>query len=85
MAYAYDNFYLSNSTDEIMLLNEKMQVVDSFSYNTTTGYNITAGASLSIKSPGSDPKQASSWCVETTAWAGSKGDKGSPLANTKCN
>ena len=85
VAYAYDNFYLSNSTDEIMLLNEKMQVVDSFSYNTTTGYNITPGASLSIKSPGSDPKQASSWCVETTAWTGSKGDKGSPLSNPKCN
>ena len=85
VAYAYDNFFLSNSTDEIILLNEKSQVVDSFTYNTITGYNITAGSSLSIKTPGSDPTQASSWCVETSPWTGSKGDKGTPLANPKCN
>jgi len=84
VAYAYENFLLSNSSDEIMLLNEKMQVVDSFAYNTNTGYQITAGSSLSLKSPGLDKTVGTNWCVETSPWQGSQGDRGTPLKNPNC-
>ena len=85
VAYAYDNFALGNANDEIVLLNEKLQVVDSFSYNTNTGYSIIAGASLSLKAPTLDKTVGANWCAEMSLWTGSMGDKGTPLNNPKCN
>ena len=85
VAYAYDSVTLDNAADDLILLNEKMQVVASFSYNVNNGYQITAGSSISLKSNTADPSQASSWCVEPQTWTGSKGDRGTPLAAPKCN
>lgn len=84
VGYVYSNFFLSNTEDEIMLLDEKGKTVDSFTYSKSNGFDIAAGASLSVKSPNADKNQASNWCLETQVWAGSSGDKGSPLDKPGC-
>ena len=82
VAYAYGAFFLSNSGDEVILENEKGLVMDSFTY--TASLVIPSGASLSVKTPGANKDLPSSWCTETTAWSGSAGDTGTPLAKTGC-
>jgi len=82
VAYAYGAFFLSNTGDEVILENERGQVIDSFTY--TASLSITSGASLSVKTPGANKNLPSSWCTETTLWKGSSGDKGTPLAKTGC-
>ena len=82
VAYAYGAFFLSNTTDEVILLNEKGQTMDSFSYGASL--SIPTGASLSVTSPGANKNLPGSWCTETTAWTGSAGDKGTPQGKTGC-
>ena len=82
VAYAYGAFFLSNTSDEVILQNEKGQTMDSFSYSASL--SIPTGASLSVKSPGANKNLPTSWCTETTAWSGSSGDKGTPLGPTAC-
>ena len=82
VAYAYGAFFLSNASDEVILENEKGQVIDSFTYGPSL--TIPVGASLSVKSPGSNKNLPASWCTEATAWPGSTGDKGTPLGKTGC-
>jgi len=82
VAYAYTKFYLANTSDEVFLLDEKGKVMDSFTY--TKSLSIPTGASLSVKTPGSNKNVPSSWCTETNKWNGSAGDKGTPLGKTGC-
>jgi len=86
VAYAYtgSELYISNTDDEIFLLDNTGAQVDGFSYTKAVGFSIPVGASLSVKSPTADKNQASSWCAETTAWPGSLGDKGTPGYNPGC-
>jgi hypothetical protein len=84
VAYAYSGFLLSNSADEVILLDKSGKTVESFSYGTASGFVIPDGASLSVKSPGADKNLPASWCEETKAWPGSAGDKGSPGAAPGC-
>ncbi len=85
VAYAYDKVTLDNSSDDLILLDEKLKVVTSIAYNVSSGWKIVAGSSLSLSSNTADPSQSSSWCVETSTWTGSKGDRGTPLTAPKCN
>jgi hypothetical protein len=80
----YGNFYLSNTQDEIILVDDTGKTVDSVSYSKSAGWSITTGASLSLKNWGLNKSLTTSWCVETQAWAGSKGDKGTPGAVVYC-
>jgi hypothetical protein len=82
VAYAYSGFYLSNTSDEIILLDGGGKVVDQVVY--TSGWTLPVGASLSVKSPLVDKSNFANWCAETKAWPGSKGDKGTPGANPGC-
>ncbi len=82
VAYAYASFFLANTSDEVILLNEKDTVIDSFTYSSS--FSIPTGASLSVKTPGANKNLSSSWCTETSGWGGSLGDKGTPLTKTGC-
>ena len=82
VAYAYASFFLANTSDEVILLNEKDKVIDSFTYSSS--FSIPTGASLSVKTPGANKNLSSSWCTETSGWGGSLGDKGTPLTKTGC-
>jgi hypothetical protein len=84
VVYAYNDFYIANSEDEIFLIDTSGQTVDGFSYSKAAGFTIPTGASLSVKNPGADKNKPSSWCTETTPWPGSKGDKGTPGFNPSC-
>ena len=84
VAYAYKKFLLANSSDEVQLLDNNGQTVDSFAYSPAKGFNLPTGASLSVKYPNADKNLAASWCVETKPWSGSKGDKGTPIGNPGC-
>jgi hypothetical protein len=82
VAYAYDNFFLANSSDEVLLLDASGKTIDSVTY--TAGWTIPDGASLSVKNPTLPKSNFSNWCEEPSVWAGSKGDKGTPGANPGC-
>ncbi len=83
-AYKGSELYISNTDDEIFLLDNTGKQVDGFSYTKAAGFSIPVGASLSIKSPTADKSKAANWCAETKAWPGSLGDKGTPGSNPGC-
>ena len=82
--YAYKDFFLANTEDEVVLQDTGGAVVDSFSYSATKGFVIPEGASLSLKHPGVDQNDPGNWCAEPSPWPGSKGDNGTPGANPGC-
>ena len=84
VVYAYQQFYIANTEDEIILLDGSGKQVDSFIYSKAAGFTIPKGASLSLKNPNSDKNKPGSWCTETKPWPGSKGDKGTPGFNPGC-
>lgn len=84
VAYAYQNFFLANSADEVYLVNAKGQTMAVVRYDKSKGFPIVDGASMSLRLPNLDGKVGANWCEESGPWAGSQGDKGSPLANPKC-
>lgn len=84
-AYGYGNFRLSNTTDAIILLDASGQEVDRVSYSVASGFQITAGASLSVRgNPFGDKSESTAWCTEAQPWSGSKGDFGTPGRNPSC-
>jgi predicted amidohydrolase len=82
VAYDYGSLSLANSGDTIKLVDGGGKVVDQISY--TSSWGVASGASLSLKSTGLDNAVGSSWCVETSPWTGSAGDKGTPGAPAGC-
>jgi hypothetical protein len=84
VGYVYKDFFLANSEDEVELIDTSGKVVDSFAYSKAAGFTIPEAASLSVKHPNADKNKAGSWCVETKAWSGSTGDKGTPGGNPGC-
>ncbi|MFH1131190.1 MAG: lamin tail domain-containing protein [Pseudomonadota bacterium] len=82
--YVYSAYYLSNSEDEIIIIDDKGNVVDSFAYSEDKGFNIPKGASLSVKDPTKDKNVGSNWCTEPAPWPGSSGDSGSPGTSPGC-
>ena len=81
--YDYSVFTLNNDTDQLQLYNAGGGLVDSLVY--TASWGISAGASLSLKSTSLDNDDGENWCLETSAWSGSAGDKGTPGGPAKCN
>jgi hypothetical protein len=84
VGYVYKDFFLSNTEDEVELVNAAGKVIDSFAYSKAAGFTIPEAASLSVMHPNADKNKAASWCTETKAWSGSAGDKGTPGANPGC-
>jgi hypothetical protein len=83
--YVYGTgFFMANDEDEIILKDDKGEVVDAVGYNTSNGWSIPTGASLSLKDVALDNNDPKSWCVETGAWSGSAGDKGTPGQKASC-
>jgi hypothetical protein len=78
------NWFLVNDKDQIILKDDKKQVVDSVAFDETKGWTIPKGASLSLKDETLDNNDPKSWCEENSAWTGSSGDKGTPGAKPGC-
>ncbi|MCB9555630.1 MAG: lamin tail domain-containing protein [Deltaproteobacteria bacterium] len=78
VGYVWENFFLSNNEDEIVLIDGSGKVVDRFAYSKTAGFPLNPGVAMSAKNPLADKNNASNWCEEKTAWPGSAGDKGTP-------
>ena len=81
-------WYISNRTDEIFIADGSGNIVDRVEYSTAAGFlfptEMPKGASLSRKSILVNANVASNWCVETAAWSGSAGDKGTPGGPAGC-
>ena len=74
---------LDNTDDEIYLHDAKKLLVDKVEYDTTKGWVIPNGATLSLKNHSLDNNDPKSWCAETKAWCTSC-DKGTPLKKSGC-
>ena len=73
------------ATGDAVILDDKSATeVDRVTWSTSKGWVIPTGASLSLKDFSKDNNVPSNWCAETTAWAGSAGDWGSPGAKRVC-
>lgn len=81
--YDYSIFTLNNDTDQLQLYDAGGGLVDSIVY--TASWGISPGASLSLKSTSLDNNSGENWCLESLAWSGSAGDKGTPGAAARCN
>jgi hypothetical protein len=77
-----NNFSMSNSNDEVVLLNASGVVVDSIVYG--RGWTIPAGASLQLSDLAVDRANPANWCEAISPWAGSGGDRGTPGQPNSC-
>lgn len=83
IAYAYGSqFNMANSGDEVLLIDPTGKIVDQFSYGSTF---VESGAAASVKNFSANKNDPTNWCLETVAWNGSSGDKGSPGTARGCN
>jgi hypothetical protein len=83
--YIYgSSFFMSNDEDEIILKDDKGEVVDAVGFNEKQGWTIPTGATLSLKDVTLDNNDPKNFCVEKTAWSGSDGDKGTPGQKAAC-
>ena len=82
VAYQYSNFILSNSGDDIELVDSTVTMIDSVSYTSST-----AGASAGLNPANfsaSGSGQAANWCGASSTMPG--GDMGTPgSANDPCS
>ncbi|KAA3598372.1 MAG: T9SS C-terminal target domain-containing protein [Calditrichaeota bacterium] len=77
VAYQYSGMNLSNSADEVMLVDNGV-TIDSVGYDGGTNFPDPTGASMELKDLTSDNSVGSNWTTAVNAWTGSAGDKGSP-------
>ena len=78
--YDYDSFKLSNSTDEIVLIDDGDVEQDLVIYDSDT-FPFENGASMALISPNLDNNEGANWC--TSAGSYGLGDHGTPgVANT---
>jgi len=80
--YKYSTFFLSNSADEVVLVDKSGSEVDRVAW--TSSWGITSGAAHQLRGLTLNNNIASSWCVSATQWPGSAGDKGTPGAANSC-
>lgn len=84
VSYAYSDFFMANTADEIILEDSSGQPVDRVAYSANEGFSIPDGHSLSVRDPTADKNQPSNWCEELNPWSGSSGDAGTPGAPPGC-
>jgi len=84
VGYAYSGYYLANNSDQVLLEDPAGALVDRVAYDSSLGWSMPMGASISLKDPTLDRSVSANWCVEQSAWAGSAGDRGTPGAPPLC-
>ncbi len=77
--YVYDNFLLSNSSDEVVLIySDGITEVDRVNYDNGATFPDPSGASMELRNPNYDNNDGSNWDAATTTFG--DGDKGTPGA-----
>ena len=72
--YVYEGYSLSNSDDEVILLDASGSVVDEVNYS--NGWPFSSGVSMEIHDPLIDNALIGSWFLSTSSYG--NGDKGTP-------
>lgn len=80
-AYQYADFTLTNSGDQIVLLDKAGKEVDRVAY---PGSLVNPGYSAALRALNLDNANPGSWCPSLSTWAGGAGDFGSPGAANAC-
>ncbi len=82
--YEYSGFFLSNSADEVVLLDTVLVEVDRVEYDGGPVFPDPTGASMALVDPALDNNDGTNWCTSTTPFG--DGDLGTPgLANDCLN
>ncbi len=84
VAYSFDSdFPLSDTTDEISLLDADLVPVDRVTWTASHPLPAVPGASASLRDPGADNTDMANWCTSVTTY-GTWGDLGTPGAANTC-
>ena len=74
---------LDDTSDEIYIYDASNKLVDKVEWDSSKGWTITSGATLSLKDAKLDNNKATSWCTESKLWCGTC-DKGTPSKPPAC-
>ena len=80
--YEYDNFFLGNSGNEIVLLDAAMAEIDRVEYDGGVTFPDPTGASMALRDPALDNSLGANWCTASTPYGA--GDLGTPGAANDC-
>ncbi|NNJ66019.1 MAG: ExeM/NucH family extracellular endonuclease, partial [Xanthomonadales bacterium] len=80
--YQYDDFFLSNSSDEVVLLDGAGIEVDRVEYDNGATFPDPTGASMSLLDPALDNNVGANWCEAVTPYG--FGDRGTPGGQNTC-
>jgi hypothetical protein len=84
VAYSFDSdFPLSDTTDEISLLDADLVPVDRVTWTASRPLPAVPGASASLRDPAADNSDTANWCTSVTTY-GTWGDLGTPGAANSC-
>ena len=84
VAYSFDSdFPLSDTTDEISLLDADLVPVDRVTWTASRPLPAVVGASASLRDPAADNADAANWCTSVTTY-GTRGELGTPGAANTC-
>ncbi|MFQ5398308.1 MAG: lamin tail domain-containing protein [Anaerolineae bacterium] len=83
VAYSYgSNWYLSNSSDEVVLLDNTSTEIDRVEYDNGATFPDPAGASMALRDPSLDNNIGANWCTSSTTFGA--GDSGTPGSANDC-
>ncbi|MFC1996176.1 ExeM/NucH family extracellular endonuclease [Chloroflexota bacterium] len=83
VAYSYgSNWYLSNSADEVILIDTMNNEIDRVEYDGGPNFPDPTGASMSLIEPALDNNVGANWCEASTPFGA--GDLGTPGAGNDC-
>ena len=82
VAYQYPSFYLSNSSDELVLLDTDLTEIDRVEWDGGVAFPDPTGASMALSDPTLDNNVGANWCTSSTPYGG--GDLGTPGSANNC-
>jgi predicted extracellular nuclease len=80
--YEYSGMFLSNSSDELVLLDTFLTEVDRVEWDNGATFPDPNGASMALKNPALDNNIGANWCESTTPFG--DGDRGTPGGSNDC-
>jgi predicted extracellular nuclease len=80
--YQYENFFLGNSADEVVLLDAALNEIDRVEYDDGATFPDPNGASMALVNPALDNNVGANWCTASTPYG--DGDQGTPGAANDC-
>ena len=84
LAYSFDSdFPLSDTTDEISLLDADLVPVDRVTWTAARPLPAMVGASAALRDPAADNTDMANWCTSVTTY-GTRGELGTPGALNTC-